>query len=98
MPLTCFKTYDVRGKLGDEINEDITYRIGRAAAEILGAQTVILGLDTRESSPVLAKAVSNGIKDAGADVLDIGLAGTEEVYAAVSENTSTDQPFRRRHP
>ena len=83
--LTCFKAYDVRGKLGTEINEDIAYRIGRATAQSQKAKTVIVGFDARETSPDLAFAVAKGICDAGADVFDIGLAGTEEVYAAVSE-------------
>ncbi len=83
--LTCFKAYDVRGKLGEEINEDIAYRIGRATAKSQKAKTVILGFDARATSPDLACAVAKGICDAGADVFDIGLAGTEEVYAAVSE-------------
>ena len=83
--LTCFKAYDVRGKLGEELNEDIAYRIGRAAAQSQWATTVVVGFDARATSPDLARAVAKGICDAGADVFDIGLAGTEEVYAAVSE-------------
>ena len=83
--LRCFKAYDVRGKLGEELNEDIAYRIGRATAQSQKAKTVVVGFDARETSPGLADAVANGICDAGADVLDIGLAGTEEVYASVSK-------------
>ena len=82
--LTCFKTYDIRGKLGEELDEDIAYRIGRATAQSQKAKTVIVGFDARATSSNLAQAVARGICDAGADVLDIGLAGTEEVYAAVS--------------
>ena len=83
--LTCFKAYDIRGKLGDELNEDIAYRIGRATAQSQRTTTVVVGFDARATSPNLSRAVARGISDAGADVLDIGLAGTEEVYAAVSE-------------
>ncbi|MDC3129307.1 phosphomannomutase [Paracoccaceae bacterium] len=83
--LTCFKAYDVRGKLGEELNEDIAYRVGRAIAQSQKAKTVVVGFDARATSPDLAYAVAKGICDAGADVLDIGLAGTEEVYASVSE-------------
>ena len=83
--LSCFKAYDVRGKLDEEINEEIAYRIGRATTQSLRASVVVLGFDARETSPDLAQAVSRGICDAGADVLEIGLAGTEEMYAAVSE-------------
>ena len=82
--LTCFKAYDIRGRLGDELNEDIAYRVGRATAQSLKAKSVVLGFDARATSPSLAKAIANGICDAAADVFDIGLAGTEEVYAAVS--------------
>ena len=83
--LICFKAYDVRGRLGEELNEDIVYRIGRATAQSQNAKTVVLGFDARASSPILADAVVKGICGAGADVLDIGLAGTEEVYASVSK-------------
>lgn len=83
--LTCFKAYDVRGKLGEELNDDIAYRIGRATAQLQNAKTVALGFDARAASPDLARATAKGICDAGADVLDIGLTGTEEVYAFVSE-------------
>ena len=83
--LTCFKAYDIRGKLGEELNEDIAYRIGRATAQSQHSKTVAVGFDARATSPNLSRAVARGICDAGADVLDIGLAGTEEVYAAVTE-------------
>ena len=82
--LTCFKAYDIRGRLGEELNEDIAYRVGRATAQSLNAKTIAVGFDARESSPNLAEAVASGICDAGADVLNIGLSGTEEVYSAVS--------------
>ena len=82
--LKCFKAYDVRGKLGGELNEEIAYRIGRAIAQSLKAKTVVLGFDARATSPSLAEAVASGVCYSGADVLDIGLAGTEEIYSAVS--------------
>ncbi|QHQ35266.1 phosphomannomutase [Algicella marina] len=80
--LSCFKSYDVRGQLGKNLDEDIAYRIGRAFALVLGAKTVVCGRDGRESSPTLVMALANGLMDSGADVLDIGLCGTEEVYFA----------------
>ena len=83
--LTCFKAYDVRGKLGEELNEGIAYKIGRATAESLNAKIVVVGFDARATSPDLAHAVAKGICEAGADVVDIGLCGTEQVYAAVTE-------------
>ncbi|MDG3084925.1 phosphomannomutase CpsG [Vibrio hannami] len=87
--LTCFKSYDIRGKLGDELNEDIAYRIGRAYAQYLNPKVVAVGGDARETSPTLKAAVARGLMDGGTDVLDIGLAGTEEIYYAAS-NTQVD--------
>ncbi|SNT68526.1 phosphomannomutase [Paracoccus seriniphilus] len=78
--VTCFKAYDVRGELGKNLDPDIAYRIGRAFAQARKAKRVVVGRDSRESSPELAKALIEGLTDAGADVLDLGLAGTEEVY------------------
>ena len=83
--LTCFKAYDVRGKLGEELSKDIAYRVGRATAQSQKTATVVVGFDARATSLEMARAVAKGICDAGADVLDIGLAGTEEMYAAVTE-------------
>lgn len=80
--LSCFKAYDIRGRLGDELNEDIAYRIGRAYAEFVKPKKVVVGGDVRLTSESLKLALSRGLQDAGADVLDIGLAGTEEVYFA----------------
>jgi phosphomannomutase len=84
MQLSCFKAYDIRAKLGADLNEDIAYRIGRSVAETLQAAQVVIGFDARETSPMLAQAVARGVRAAGADVLDIGLAGTEEMYWAVT--------------
>lgn len=83
--LTCFKAYDIRGKIGVNIDEDIAYRIGRAVAQHFGAKSVVIGFDARETSPALAAAAARGVMDTGAEVLDIGLAGTEEMYWAVTE-------------
>ena len=80
--LTCFKAYDVRGKLRSELNEDIAYRIGRAYAQHLNAKRVVIGCDIRNSSELLKQAVANGLMDAGVDVIDIGMTGTEEIYFA----------------
>ncbi|OIX96429.1 phosphomannomutase [Serratia fonticola] len=82
--LTCFKAYDVRGKLGEELNEDIAYRIGRAYGEFLKPQTIVLGSDVRLTSESLKLALAKGLQDAGTDVIDIGMTGTEEVYFATS--------------
>lgn len=80
--LNCFKAYDIRGRLGDELNVDIAYRIGRAFGELLKPKTVVLGGDVRLTSEELKAATANGLQDAGVDVLDIGLSGTEEIYFA----------------
>lgn len=82
--LTCFKAYDIRGKLGDELNEDIAYRIGRAYGEYLKPNKIVLGGDVRLTSESLKLALANGLQDAGTNVLDIGLSGTEEIYFATS--------------
>ena len=83
--LTCFKAYDIRGEIGVNIDEDISYRIGRAVAQHFDATLVVIGFDARETSPAFARSAARGVADAGADVLDIGMAGTEEMYWAVTE-------------
>lgn len=80
--LTCFKAYDIRGKLGDELNEEIAYRIGRAYAVYLKPTSVVIGADIRHTSEPLKMAVTNGLMDEGVNVIDIGMTGTEEVYFA----------------
>jgi phosphomannomutase len=82
MEITCFKAYDIRGRLPDQLNEDIAWRIGRAYAEFLKPKTVVVGCDVRESSEALTKALADGLCQGGVDVLDIGLCGTEEIYHA----------------
>ena len=84
-PLTCFKAYDVRGELGVDFDTDIAYRIGRSIAQHFRAKTIVIGRDARKTSPELAAAVAHGINDCGADVLDLGLCGSEEMYWAVTE-------------
>ena len=83
--LTCFKAYDIRGEIGVNIDEGIAYRIGRAVAQHFGAQSVVIGFDARETSSGFAAAAARGAMDACADVLDVGMAGTEEMYWAVTE-------------
>ena len=78
--LTCFKAYDIRGKLGTELNEDIAYKIGRAYGQIYQPKTVVVGCDIRLSSEGLKQATIQGLNDAGVNVLDLGMTGTEEVY------------------
>ena len=81
-PISCFKAYDVRGKVPDDLDEEIAYRIGRAYAEFLKPKSVAVGRDVRQSSESLFAALSAGLVDSGVDVLDLGLCGTEQVYFA----------------
>jgi len=84
MNLTCFKAYDIRGRLGTELNEEIAYKIGRAYAQYLRPKSVVVGGDVRLTSKSLKEALSNGLRDQGANVIDIGMCGTEEIYFATS--------------
>ncbi len=83
-PLNCFKAYDIRGKLGEDLDESIAYDIAAAIAEIRQPKEVVLGRDSRESSEALLEALARGFIEHGVDVLDIGMCGTEEVYFATS--------------
>ncbi len=82
--LSAFKAYDIRGRIPDELNEDMAYKIGRAYASLLKPSRVCMGRDVRLSSAAISRAVARGINDLGCDVLDIGLCPTEEVYFATS--------------
>jgi len=78
-----FKAYDVRGIYPDELDEEGAYAIGRAYVEQFEPRAIAVGRDMRLSSPQMQRAVIEGAADAGADVVDIGLAGTEMLYFAV---------------
>ncbi|TDN58330.1 phosphomannomutase [Halothiobacillus neapolitanus] len=80
MDLTCFKAYDIRGQVPAQLDAELAYRIGRAFVDEINPGTVVVGYDVRLESPMLAEALMRGITEAGADVIDIGLCGTEEVY------------------
>ena len=80
--LSCFKSYDIRGRLGEDLDAGICRRIGRAVAAHPSPGTVVLGRDIRESSPELHGALAAGLMAGSVDVIDIGLCGTEEVYFA----------------
>ncbi len=81
-PITCFKAYDLRGRIPTELNDDVAYRVGRGYAEFLHPQRVVVGRDIRLSSAGLADALIRGLTDSGVDVYDIGICGTEGVYFA----------------
>jgi phosphomannomutase len=82
--ITCFKAYDVRGRVPDQLNEDIARRIGRAFAEVIKPRQVVVGHDIRLSSEAIKGALTAGLRQQGVDVYDIGLCGTEEIYFATS--------------
>ena len=98
MQINCFKAYDIRGRIPDQLNSDVAYRVGNAMAEFLEAKRIVLARDIRLSSAELADAVTEGLTDAGVEVLDIGLGGTEMVYFATGHLELSDgifQPLRR---
>jgi len=82
---SVFKAYDVRGLYPSQLDEDGAYRIGRAYVEHFEPRTIAVGRDMRLSSPSMAAATIEGAADGGADVVDIGLVGTEMLYYAVGE-------------
>jgi len=77
---SCFMAYDIRGRVPDELDEELAYRIGLATVRSVGGERFVVGRDCRLTSESLAAAVARGLCDGGADVLDIGLCGTEQVY------------------
>ncbi|MGI9322558.1 MAG: phosphomannomutase, partial [Pseudomonadales bacterium] len=80
--LDSFKAYDLRGRVPDELNEEIVYAVGRAFADFLEPKHVVVGHDIRLSSPALCSALTGGLTDSGVDVAAIGVCGTEEIYFA----------------
>ncbi len=79
-----FKAYDIRGRVPDELNEDLCYAIGRFFPVQVQAKSVVVGRDARLSGPALLAALIRGLRDAGADVTDAGVCGTEEIYHATA--------------
>ncbi len=82
MTSSPFLAYDIRGKIGEQLTEEMAYDVGLAYAELFKPSKIVVGRDVRKSSPVIAERVSDGLNDAGVDVFDIGLCGTEVVYFA----------------
>lgn len=79
---TCFKAYDIRGRVPEELNPELAYNIGRAFFAVYGVSKVVLGHDMRLSSESLIDALAQGLTDVGVDVIHLGLCGTEEIYHA----------------
>jgi phosphomannomutase len=80
--ISCFKAYDLRGRIPDELNDDVAYRVARGYSQFLSPRRVVVGRDIRLSSAGLTDAVCRGLMDSGVDVYDIGVCGTEGVYFA----------------
>ena len=80
--LNCFKAYDIRGKVPDDLDEDLAYRIGQAFTAQFSPKKIAIGHDIRLSGPGLSQALAKGFMDAGVDVIDLGMCGTEEIYFA----------------
>jgi phosphomannomutase len=78
----CFKAYDIRGRVPDELNPSLAYDIGRAYSTVFPLKKVVVGHDIRLSSEELAEALITGLTDMGVNVVDLGLCGTEEIYHA----------------
>ncbi len=81
-PITCFKAYDLRGRIPDELNDEVAYRVARGTAQFLSPRRMVVGRDIRLSSAGLTDAVCRGLTDSGVEVHDIGVCGTEGVYFA----------------
>ena len=86
--LSCFKAHDIRGRVPGVLNAELAHALGMAVVEILGAKSVVIGRDARLSGPELRDALALGLHEAGAQVTDIGMCGTEEIYYAAA-----NQPF-----
>jgi len=89
MEISCFKAYDVRGRIPSELNEDVAFRIGVGIASYFSAESVVVGYDVRPSSIDILNALTKGMNSQGVKVLSIGLCGTEEIYFATN-HLSTD--------
>jgi phosphomannomutase len=88
--ITCFKAYDLRGRIPTELNDDVAYRVGRGYAQFLHPKRVVVGRDVRLSSAGLTDALCRGLTDSGVDVYDIGICGTEGVYFATFNDAAAD--------
>lgn len=80
----AFKAYDIRGLYPEEVNEELAYRVGKVFCALFGAESVVVGRDIRLTGPGLVKALCDGLQDGGANVIDIGLCGTEMIYFATA--------------
>ncbi len=79
---SCFKAYDIRGRVPGQLNVELARDIGRAFAELFAPRKIAVGHDIRVSSPLLTESLISGLLDSGVNVLELGLCGTEEIYHA----------------
>ena len=82
--INCFKAYDIRGKVPEELDEDLAFKIARGYTKLTGCKNVVVGYDIRESSLSLSRILIVGFLSCGVDVVDIGLCGTEMIYYGTS--------------
>ncbi len=82
MDTSIFKSYDIRGLCPEELDEDAAHRIGRALIDEFAMRTVAVGRDARATSDLLFAALTRGMLEAGANVIDLGRASTPMVYFA----------------
>lgn len=82
--LSCFKAYDIRGRVPETLDAGLARALGRAFAELFKAREVVMGRDARLSGPLLRDALAAGLAAAGARVTDLGICGTEEIYYAAA--------------
>ena len=82
--ISCFKAYDVRGRIPSELNREIAFKIGVAIASYFSTKSVVIGYDVRPSSLDILEALAKGIQSQQSEVISIGLCGTEEIYFATN--------------
>ena len=82
--ISCFKAYDVRGRIPTELNQEVAFKIGVAIASYFSTQSVVIGYDVRPSSLEILDALAKGIQSQQSEVVSIGLCGTEEIYFATN--------------
>src|SRR4030042_2287233 len=81
--MEIFRAYDIRGEYPEDINDEICYKIARILVRTFNAKNVVIGHDISLATPKIYKALSRGVLEQGADVIDIGIAGTDVVYFTV---------------
>ena len=89
-PLSCFKAYDIRGKVPEELDEKLAFHIGQAYAAHFKPKAMAVAHDIRLSGPALTRALSEGFLQAGVDVVHLGQCGTEEIYFAAAHLGQVD--------